>query len=164
MKRAILATLGLAVAMVLGVTLMTTGTARASDPDNNDIINIASAQAGQTVAVGSNFTFTLAVTQSTDPAAGYKAIQWEVAYSDNASFVSATYNCTNPSGINFPAETETAPVESPLIPGVNNLGGGANCASLSSTFAGTHATGTFVTVVLKCNSVLSSTGSAGDAV
>ena len=60
--------------------------------------------------------------QSTDPAAGFKAIQWEVAYSNNSSFVSATYNCTDPSGINFPAESETQPVESPLIPGVNNLG------------------------------------------
>src|SRR5438132_12014589 len=112
MKRAILATLGLAVAMVLGVTLMSTGTARASDPDNNDIINIASPQAGTAVAVGSTFTFTLAVAQSTDPVAGYKAIQWEVAYSNNSSFVSATYSCNQ-----FPAETETQPVESPLIPG-----------------------------------------------
>ena len=51
MKRAILATLGLAVAMVLGVTLMTTGTARASDPDNNDVITIASPQNGTAVAV-----------------------------------------------------------------------------------------------------------------
>src|SRR5207248_11472050 len=110
MKRAILATLGLAVAMVLGVTLMTTGTARASDPDNNDIIKITSPQNGTAVAVGSTFTFSLRVDQSTDPAAGYKAIQWEVAYPNNSSYVSATYNCTDPSGINFPAETETPPV------------------------------------------------------
>src|SRR5438270_1997111 len=164
MKRAILATVGLAVAMVLGVTLMTTGTARASDPDNNDIIKITSPQNNTAVAVGSTFTFSLRVDQSTDPAAGYKAIQWEVAYPNNSSYVSATYNCTDPSGINFPAETETPPVESPLIPGTNNLGGGANCASLSGTFNGFHATGVFVTVTLMCNSVLSSTGGAGDAV
>ncbi len=163
MKRAFLATLGLAVVVLAGFGLL--GTAGVASAANTHVITIASPQANTAVAGGNTFTFTLAITQSDPPPAnGYKAIQWEVAYSDNVSFVSATYNCTDPSGINFPAETDTAPVEGPLIPGVKNLGGGSNCASLRGSFHGTNALGTFVTVVLHCDSVLNSQGMAGDAV
>src|SRR5205823_1362127 len=73
------------------------------------------------------------------------------------SFVSATYTCSQ-----FPSETESAPTEDNSgtgisgLPGQTVLGGGANCASLSSTFTGTNQLGTFVTVTLQCNA-------AGDA-
>jgi len=150
MKRAFVATLGLALVAVMAFGLFGTGTVSANHVVAPDEITIASPQAGTAVAVGSNITFTLAVTTSTAP---HKAIQWEVAYPSNLTYVSSTYTCTNPSGINYPAETDTAPVESPLIPGVKNLGGGSNCASLSGSFNGAAMTGTFVTVVLSCDAV-----------
>ena len=111
-------------------------------------ITIASSAANTAVPLGSNFDVTLAVTTSTD---AYKAIQWELAYSPNVSFVSAVYNCPQ-----FPSEAESPPLEdasaatAPSLVPLTLLGGGAACLSLSSPFVGTNTLGTFVTVTLRC--------------
>src|SRR5437763_10495171 len=123
--------------------------ARSTSAVAPDEITIASSADGGSVAVGSSFTVTLAVTASTTP---YKSIQWEIAYPSNVSFVGpAVYSCSQ-----FPSETETQPAEDASgsanagLPGQTVLGGGANCASLAATFTGTNQLGTFVTVTLQC--------------
>src|SRR5438045_2404119 len=124
--------------------------ARSTSAVAPDEITIASSSDGGSVAVGSTFTVTLAVTQSTTP---YKSIQWEIAYPQNVSWVSpAVYTCSQ-----FPSETETQPAEDSSgtanagLPGMTVLGSGANCASLSGTFNGVNTLGVFVTVTLQCN-------------
>src|SRR5205814_924444 len=138
-----------ALLIAVGVMAFVRDTSAAADQ-----ITISSSADGGNVAVGSSFTVTLAVTASTTP---YKSVQWEIAYPSNVSFVSATYTCSQ-----FPSETESAPTEDNSgtgisgLPGQTVLGGGAHCASLSSSFTGTNQLGTFVTVTLQCNA-------AGDA-
>src|SRR4051812_38451237 len=105
MKRALVGALGLAmVVAVFGASTSVFANHIVGDHE----ITIASPQNNTAVAVGSTFTFTMAVTTSQNiPAAGYKAVQWEVAYPNNVSFVSATYTCSGePGGITFPAESE----------------------------------------------------------
>src|SRR5438477_4381287 len=78
--------------------------ARSTSAVAPDEITIGSSSDGGSVAVGSTFTVTLAVTQSTTP---YTAVQWEIAYPQNVSFVSpATYTCSQ-----FPSESESQPSE-----------------------------------------------------
>lgn len=149
MKRGIVAMLGLALVIATAAFgLFAGGSAsanHAADPDEITISTVGSPVA----AVGGNVTVALAVTTSTAP---HKAIQWELAYGFNLTHVSSVYNCTNPGGINYPNESDTAPVESVLIPAtVKNLGGGSNCASLNAGFMGAAMTGTFVTVTLSCD-------------
>ena len=134
---------------------MPSPTPTATLPPAPDAITMSSAAANASVASGAEFTIDFSVTASS---LNYNGIQWELAYSPNISFVSSTYTCIgpNPPDIDFPSETETQPFEFSPDPGnpVANykaLGGGSNCASLSSSFVGQTQLGHFVSVTLQCD-------------
>jgi uncharacterized repeat protein (TIGR01451 family) len=103
-----------------------------------------------TADIGDTVTVALAITTSTNPHVG---VQWEIAYTDNLSYVSTTYDCQNPAGVNYPSEVHANPTESAYVSGYTNLGNLAFCESLSVAFPGATFTGTFVTVDLQCDSV-----------
>ena len=146
------ATLIVAAAVALGGLYFHFADSQAAATDE---ITMSSTAAGASVPSGGQFTIDFAVTTSTH---NYNGIQWEIAYGANVSFVSATYTCSapNPPNVSFPSETETQPAEfapdpGNAVPNYTTLGGGSNCASLSSSYAGSMQLGHFVTVTLQCN-------------
>jgi hypothetical protein len=145
--------IGILIAVGVLVALAAFPRPHASDAASPDEITISSLAAGGPVAVGATFTVDLRITASTAP---HIAVQWEIAYDANLSYVagSAGYTCSGePGGIYYPHEYDLAPTERAGNDGLASLtllGSGAYCATTLNDYHGSAQTGHFVTAQLEC--------------